>query len=90
MKSDYLDASNATAGAILHPYFPLSVALPTYIVNSLSTFELLSYFALGCAVIFGMTHLLVQKTRPSMSRAEELTTMWFMLSGFIHLFFEGV
>lgn len=80
---------NAT-GLPLHPYFPLSVALPSYVANSLSTISLLAIFGAGCVVIFGITHLFIQSTRPTLSSGESLATFWFVLCGCIHLFFEGI
>ncbi|KAF4974458.1 hypothetical protein FZEAL_8629 [Fusarium zealandicum] len=80
---------NSTAKAPLHPFSPLSVVLSSYEANSMAPLPLVSCFAAGCIVIFLTTLLLVNLTRPSLSRAETLTTMWFALCGCIHLFFEG-
>ncbi|CAM1508968.1 Fc.00g027070.m01.CDS01 [Cosmosporella sp. VM-42] len=79
---------NATATP-LHPYFPLGVAIPTYAANSLGAGALVSIFAAGCALIFLTTHLIIQQANPGLSRGQAVTTMWFVLCGFIHLFFEG-
>lgn len=89
MDNAFFEASNATPGEMLHPYYPLDAPLPTYVVNSMPTVVLLSYFSLGCTAIFAATHLLVQRVRPGISWSTEVTTMWFILCGFIHLFFEG-
>ncbi|KAM5345883.1 hypothetical protein ACJ41O_011744 [Fusarium nematophilum] len=83
-----VNAVNATK-APLHPYFPLNVPIPGYAANSMDAPTLVTYFGAGCAVIFATTLLIVQVARPSLSRAETLTTMWFVLCGCIHLFFEG-
>jgi cholestenol delta-isomerase len=84
--------SNATfahGADALHPYFPLGVVIPGYVGNSLSAQALVSSFAAGCAVIFLSTYYVIQLTRPTLSYGGVATTLWFVLCGCIHLFFEG-
>lgn len=83
------DASLANESDTLHPYFPMGTALPGYTANSLSTPALLASFAIGTFNIFFFTRMLALSSRPRLSEGEMLTTMWFSLCGFIHLFFEG-
>jgi cholestenol delta-isomerase len=73
----------------LHPYFPLGIEIPGYQANALSAGTLVSTFVAGCAAIFLVTYSIIQMTRPSLSYGGIATTMWFVLCGFIHLFFEG-
>ncbi|KAI9147595.1 3-beta-hydroxysteroid-Delta(8),Delta(7)-isomerase [Paramyrothecium foliicola] len=84
---------NATINFIpegaLHPYFPLGVDIPGYQANSLSAAALVGSFAAGCAVIFLTTYYIIQVTRPATSNGAIAATLWFVLCGCIHLFFEG-
>jgi len=73
----------------LHPYYPLDVELVGYMANKWDTLTLVSMFAAGCAGIFAVTYLITTRIRPHMSNADLSTIMWFVLCGFIHLFFEG-
>ncbi|KAL1302725.1 hypothetical protein AAFC00_003079 [Neodothiora populina] len=72
-----------------HPYYPLEVEITGYLANEWSVPALLGAFSTGCAVIFGMTYIIIRRVQPRMPVHEVLTVMWFVLSGSIHLFFEG-
>ncbi|KAF2087060.1 Emopamil-binding protein [Saccharata proteae CBS 121410] len=72
-----------------HPYYPLEVEIIGYLANDWTVPALLASFAAGCALIFGVTYVLVKRTRPQLPATELLTILWFVLSGAIHLFFEG-
>lgn len=72
-----------------HPYYPEKVEILGYLGNEWNTLELLSMFSGGCAVIFAVTYILVKRVRPNISTADLSTVLWFVLCGFIHLFFEG-
>lgn len=80
---------NSTDTLPLHPYFPIGLALPTYAANSLPASTLVPIFAAGCAFIFLTTYITIQQTRPGLSNGAIATALWFVLCGFIHLFFEG-
>ncbi|KZF24081.1 EBP domain-containing protein [Xylona heveae TC161] len=73
----------------VHPYYPLEIQIVGYVANQLSVPHLLVSFAAGCAAIFSITTVIVTKIRPHLPRSELLTVLWFVLSGCIHLFFEG-
>ncbi|PVI00157.1 EBP-domain-containing protein [Periconia macrospinosa] len=73
----------------LHPYYPLEATIVGYVANKWNTLELCSLFAAGCAVIFAVTYLIVKRVRPSLPLSDLTTILWFVLCGFIHLFFEG-
>jgi hypothetical protein len=85
--SRIVDASKAASP--IHPYYPTEAQIVGYVANSMSVPALLASFAGGCTVIFGITFLLVKRVRPTISRGDLATIMWFVLCGFIHLFFEG-
>ncbi|KAF2621448.1 3-beta-hydroxysteroid-Delta(8),Delta(7)-isomerase [Macroventuria anomochaeta] len=82
-------AFNSSSAAPLHPYYPLGVEIVGYMANEWNTFELVSMFAAGCAVIFSITYAVLMKSRPNASNSDVLIMMWFVLCGCIHLFFEG-
>lgn len=81
--------AQAMADLPLHPFSPFAVELPAYVPNTLSALPLVSIFAAGCVVIFGITYGFIQRMRPSMGTGEVSITLWFALCGCIHLFFEG-
>lgn len=63
-----------------HPYYPLEVEIVGYLANEWSVIALLSAFAAGCALIFGLTNVIVKKIQPRIPRHELFTVMWFVLS----------
>jgi cholestenol delta-isomerase len=72
-----------------HPYYPIEKDIVGYLANTSGTFDLVLKFAAGCVAIFGVTYVLVKRTRPNASTGDLATIMWFVLCGFIHSFFEG-
>ncbi|KFA69764.1 hypothetical protein S40285_06001 [Stachybotrys chlorohalonatus IBT 40285] len=84
---------NTTASVIadvpLHPYYPLGVAIPAYVANSLSMQELLASFAAGAGAILLFTYYLVKSTQRPLTSGDIAATLWFVLCGCIHFFFEG-
>lgn len=72
-----------------HPYYPLEAEIVGYLANEWSVPMLLASFAAGCAVIFATTDTIVKRIHPRLPRSELWTINWFVLSGCIHLFFEG-
>ncbi|KAI9887509.1 MAG: hypothetical protein M1823_000688 [Watsoniomyces obsoletus] len=72
-----------------HPYYPLEAEIVGYLANEYSTPMLLALFVAGCAVIIGVTSLMVNGRNPNLPTAEKATIMWFVICGFIHFFFEG-
>jgi cholestenol delta-isomerase len=72
-----------------HPYYPVEAQIAGLVLNKWNTLELVSMFAGGCAVIFGITYMLVKRIRPTLSNGDLATIMWFVLCGCIHSFFEG-
>jgi len=72
-----------------HPFYPLEANIVGYLANEISVLQLLGLFAAGCAVILGFTLVLVRAHNPMLPSSEKATILWFVLSGTIHLFFEG-
>jgi len=72
-----------------HPYYPLEVEIASYLANEWSVPVLLGTFSTVCAVILVGTLLGVNKVHPQLPGCEKAAIWWFVLSGFIHLFFEG-
>lgn len=75
--------------ALHHPYFPVNAEIIGYAANEWSVPALLGVFFSACAVLFVTTYFVAKSITPDMRRAELLTIMWFVLSGAIHMFFEG-
>jgi cholestenol delta-isomerase len=84
-------ALNATAPVMItnHPYYPLEVEIASYLANEWSMEILLTIFTALCAIIFTGTKIVVEKVHPHLKATEKAAIWWFVLSGAIHLFFEG-
>ncbi|MCJ1361924.1 hypothetical protein MMC16_001025 [Acarospora aff. strigata] len=74
---------------IPHPFYPVETEIVGYLANEWSVPTLLAVFAAGWAVILGITSALVKRHNPSLPSGEKAAILWFVLSGTIHLFFEG-
>ncbi|KAK2733620.1 hypothetical protein FQN55_003302 [Onygenales sp. PD_40] len=72
-----------------HPYYPVEAELIGYLANEWSVLTLLCAFAAGSALVLGFTLVVLSIAAPKLRRADQAAIMWFMLSGCIHLFFEG-
>lgn len=81
-------ASNATT-LLPNPYYPLDSTIPGYLANTTSVPVLLTAFFGACLALFSSTHIISKKLQPTLTNLELLTIMWFVLSGSIHIFFEG-
>ncbi|RYP73981.1 hypothetical protein DL771_003292 [Monosporascus sp. 5C6A] len=78
-------ASNTSA----HPYYPLGVAIPDYVANTLSTPTIIAIFATACFCALLPAFFLIRRARPNISSSELATALWFVLCGCIHLVLEG-
>ncbi|KAJ5949975.1 hypothetical protein N7454_001559 [Penicillium verhagenii] len=87
MVESLIGGSNATT-QVSHPYYPLGVIVDKYVANTIPAPVLVLIFAVGTLAIFGGTHLVIKHSRPNMPPSEVFATMWFVLCGLIHLFFE--
>jgi len=72
-----------------HPYHPQDSHIPNYAPNSWSVPALLSVFFGVCTTLFSSTYFVANALNPKLRRSDLITIMWFVLSGSIHLFFEG-
>ncbi|TKA26608.1 hypothetical protein B0A50_04716 [Salinomyces thailandicus] len=85
-------ASNMTKMAqnlLPHPYYPLDAYIDGYAANEWSVPALLSVFFGACLALFTTTYFVARRLNTHLTPGELTTTMWFVLSGAIHLFFEG-
>ncbi|KAK3063046.1 hypothetical protein LTR53_019083, partial [Teratosphaeriaceae sp. CCFEE 6253] len=57
--------------------------------NEWSVPALLSVFFGTCAVLFASTYFVAQRINKTLTAGELSAIMWFVLSGCIHVFFEG-
>jgi len=83
------NASKLAGHAALHPYSPADAHIAGYAANEWGVPALLGVFFGTCALLFTTTYFVARKIQPRLTRGELLTLMWFVLSGAIHLFFEG-
>ncbi|PGH28220.1 hypothetical protein AJ80_00110 [Polytolypa hystricis UAMH7299] len=81
--------TNSTLAGLPHPYYPIEAQLVGYLANDWSVPTLVGAFAAGWAGILGVTLMIVSSLRPNLRTADKLAVLWFILSGAIHLFFEG-
>ncbi|KAJ5930959.1 hypothetical protein N7466_006452 [Penicillium verhagenii] len=88
MVESLIRGSNAST-QVSHPYYPLGVIVDNYVTNTIPAPVLVLIFAVGTLAIFGGTHLVIKHSRLNIPPSEVAATMWFVLCGFIHLFFEG-
>lgn len=72
-----------------NPYYPIGSSIANYAANEWSVPALLGLFFGTCVLLFGTTHALVKRIGPKLTTSELVTIMWFVLSGCIHVFFEG-
>jgi len=81
--------TSAAENAIEHPYYPLGVELAGYIANDLSVPGMVVGFGLGCGLLAMTARYLAKSYRPYISTVDVSALMWFIVTGSIHLFFEG-
>jgi len=81
--------TNLAQSATQHPYYPLDASINGYAANEWSVPALLSVFFGACSILFSSTYLIAKKINATLSTGELMTIMWFVLSGAIHVFFEG-
>lgn len=74
---------------VYHPYHPPGVILSGYLGNEWSVPVLLTVFTIGCLSILFGARSFVRQVYPHLRGSEKAAIWWFVLSGSIHLFFEG-
>ncbi|EEP82219.1 conserved hypothetical protein [Uncinocarpus reesii 1704] len=79
--------ANLTTSA--HPYYPVEAQLVGYLANKWSVPLLVGGFAVSWGLILLVTLAVVSYVRPNLSKKDKAAVLWFVLSGSIHLFFEG-
>jgi cholestenol delta-isomerase len=92
MAAAYLSSLAANASNLAdtaNPYYPIGSHIPGYAANESSVLELLGTFFSACIALFATTYFVAKRVQPNLSRSELITIMWFVLSGSIHIFFEG-
>ncbi|KAH6681763.1 EBDP2, emopamil-binding protein [Halenospora varia] len=72
-----------------HLYYPPDVQIASYLANEWSMQILLTAFSALCAMILLGTLTIVNRVHPNLPGTEKAAIWWFVLSGAIHLFFEG-
>ncbi|TGO12440.1 hypothetical protein BTUL_0088g00160 [Botrytis tulipae] len=73
-----------------HPYQPLDINLSgKYVENSFSPTILITTFGTTWALVLGATLFAVRKFYPRLSIKDQGLVLWFILTGSIHIFFEG-
>lgn len=72
-----------------HDYYPLGVEITGFLANEYSVIKLLVTFFGGLAVLTVATNVIAKRLRPDISKSDLWTLTWFVLTGTIHLFFEG-
>lgn len=86
---DFAENVTKMASQAIHPYLPLDAVINGYTANEWSVPALLGVFFGTCAALFTATYFIAKSINPKLRRTELVTIMWFVLSGGIHLFFEG-
>ena len=69
----------SNAPAPVHPYYPLGIEVVGYLANEYSVPLLLGLFAGGCAAVFGLTWVIVERIHPNLRSSEKATILWFIL-----------
>lgn len=85
--------SNTTAAAQqlvnYNPYYPIGSYIEGYAANEWSVPALLGVFFGACTLLLPTTYFFAKRLQPTLKTNELLTILWFVLSGSIHIFFEG-
>ncbi|KAF7859701.1 hypothetical protein EAF04_008780 [Stromatinia cepivora] len=73
-----------------HPYHPVDINLSgKYVENSFSPSTLIITFGTTWALLLGATLFAVRRFYPRLSIKDQGLVLWFILTGSIHMFFEG-
>ncbi|KAJ5038450.1 uncharacterized protein L3040_007309 [Drepanopeziza brunnea f. sp. 'multigermtubi'] len=83
------NASSTLSSITAHPFYPLEVEIAAYLANEMTMEMLLGIFTAGIATIILGTRFVVDRAHPMLPTKEKLAIWWFVISGTIHLFFEG-
>ncbi|OWP06934.1 EBDP2, emopamil-binding protein [Marssonina coronariae] len=83
------NASSQLSSITTHPFYPLEVEIAAYLANEMTMPMLLSIFVAIILTVVGLTKFWVDKVHPNLPGREKAAIWWFVISGAIHLFFEG-
>ncbi|KAI9751757.1 MAG: hypothetical protein M1815_000944 [Lichina confinis] len=72
-----------------HPYYPVEAEIVGYLANEYSTPVLLTIFIAGIVAISSLSFAVINANGAHLRTSEKSTALWFILTGCIHLFFEG-
>ncbi|KAH8837199.1 hypothetical protein MCOR27_011380 [Pyricularia oryzae] len=72
-----------------HPYFPEDASIPDFVSNDKSLTDIVLPFAGTITCILAASAILSKRINPSLSLTDLGQVCWFVLSGYLHLFFEG-
>ena len=72
-----------------HPYYPIGVEITNYVANDTDYITLLTLFGVGWLVILTLTWILTSTFCPRVKKLDKWVILWWVLTGTIHLFFEG-
>ncbi|KAK5107522.1 hypothetical protein LTR62_001052 [Meristemomyces frigidus] len=78
-----------TGDAPWNPYYPPGSQILGYVANERGVPALLAMFFGACTVLFVSTYYVAKRVDRTLTRGELSQIMWFVLSGCIHIFFEG-
>ncbi|KAJ1939922.1 hypothetical protein EC988_007179, partial [Linderina pennispora] len=70
-----------------HPYYPLSLAMDTYVAPTQHPLTLVCTIGTALALVLLLSYILVLRPLP-LPRSTMLTAQWFVLCGSLHCVFE--
>ena len=73
----------------VHPYYPLGVEIANFVANDTDFITLLVQFGIGWLIILSLTWVLTSTFCPRVKKLDKWIILWWVLTGSIHLFFEG-
>lgn len=86
---DTVGNASVEIAKVLNPYYPVGVDILNYAANEWSVPKLLTAFFGTCFALITATYFVTKATQPTIRRGELYTIMWFVISGAIHICFEG-
>jgi cholestenol delta-isomerase len=67
-----------------HPYYPIGIEISGgYSANESPVFAIILYFSLGLTAVLGAVLAIATYLRPSMSKADRLSILWFALCKYL-------
>ncbi|KAI6375749.1 hypothetical protein MCOR25_002909 [Pyricularia grisea] len=72
-----------------HPYFPEDAYIPDFVPNDKSLTDLVLPFAGTITCVLAASVILSKRINPGICLTDLCQICWFVLSGYLHVFFEG-